>query len=128
MSMGDEEIKIWLDEYAKTMNDDTFGIGNITIDLGDYYSVADDTITLTGLEMNNTHASYDDWIINSVFDKNTHDNIKLTGGGEEMLRVEKDGFYVRGVKVEADAKEAEQVYKAFKEWLTWANLSRNDEE
>ena len=41
----------------------------------------------------------------------------------EMLRVAEDGFYVRGVKVEADAKEAQQVYTAFKQWLTWNTLS-----
>ena len=112
--MGDEnkDYTIWLDEYAKEM-------GNITIDLNDYAS----SIAISG---NDNYINYDDWL--NIHDTNTHDNISLTGGGEEMLRVDKDGFYVRGVKVEADAKEAEHVYKAFKEWLTWANLSRSDEE
>ena len=116
--MGDEkkDYEIWLDEYAKTMNDDTFSVGDITIDLGTY-STADDVITI---------GNYEDWVFDAH--ENKHDDIVLTGGGEEMLRVDKDGFYVRGVKVNADAKEAEQVYKAFKEWLAWASLSRNDEE
>lgn len=42
-----------------------------------------------------------------------------------MLRIAKDGFYVRGVKIEQDAKEAEKVYTAFHQWLTWATLTRN---
>jgi hypothetical protein len=37
---------------------------------------------------------------------------------EEML-------HVRGVKIEQDAKEAEKVYTAFHQWLTWATLTRN---
>jgi hypothetical protein len=49
-----------------------------------------------------------------------------TGGAdsEEMIRVDKDGFYVRGVRVPADAQEAETVYNAFKQWLAWANLQQ----
>gem|GEM_PF-6032476 len=42
----------------------------------------------------------------------------------EMLAIKPDGFYVRGEKVPADAKEAEAVYHAFKQWLAWANLQR----
>lgn len=119
--MGDEEkdYEIWIDEYTKNIGDDTLNIGDISIDLGDYYTMADDntyTISLSG----------NDWSFDTY--ENKHDDIVLTGGGEEMLRVDKDGFYVRGVKVKADAKEAEQVYRAFKEWLAWASLSRNDEE
>jgi hypothetical protein len=45
-------------------------------------------------------------------------------GSEEMIRVDKDGFYIRGVKVPADSQEAETVYNAFKQWLAWANLQR----
>ena len=109
--MGDEEIKIWLDEYNKTM-------GNSSIDFSDYYSAIDDNTYTIGLSDN-------DWIYPQ---EPAHDDITLTGGGEEMLRIDKDGFYVRGVRVEADAKEAEQVYRAFKQWLTWAHLSRHGEE
>lgn len=47
------------------------------------------------------------------------------GESVEMLRVEKDGFYVRGVKIEQDAREAEIVYNNFKQWLTWAQLNRD---
>jgi hypothetical protein len=56
----------------------------------------------------------------------TNDNIVFnTGSATEMLRVAKDGFYIRGVKVEQDEKEAEKVYNAFHQWLTWATLNRN---
>ena len=43
---------------------------------------------------------------------------------DEMIRIDKDGFYVRGVKVPADAQEAKTVYNAFKQWLAWANLQQ----
>ena len=50
-------------------------------------------------------------------------DISLRAAGDEMLRVAKDGFYVRGVRVEADAKEAKAVYEAFKQWMTYAILN-----
>ncbi len=50
--------------------------------------------------------------------------ISCWAGGTEMLRVAQDGFYVRGVKVPADDKEAETVYNAFKQFLVWAELNR----
>lgn len=52
-------------------------------------------------------------------------NITLNTNSTEMLRVSKDGFYVRGVRVNQDDKEAEKVYNAFHQWLTWATLNRN---
>ena len=51
-------------------------------------------------------------------------NITCNVGSTEMLRVAEDGFYVRGVRVEADDKEAATVYAAFKEFLVWSRLSR----
>lgn len=56
---------------------------------------------------------------------NQEHNICLHAGMSEMLRVAKDGFYVRGIKVPQDDKEAEKVYNAFHQWLTWATLNRN---
>lgn len=41
----------------------------------------------------------------------------------EMLKVGPDGFWVRGVKVKQDDKEAETVYNAFKAWMMWAKLN-----
>jgi hypothetical protein len=51
-------------------------------------------------------------------------NLKMIVEGTEMLRVARDGFYVRGKKVPVDDKEAETVYNAFKQFLTWAELNR----
>ena len=52
-------------------------------------------------------------------------SITLRTGPEEMIRVARDGFYVRGQRVPADDKEALTVYNAFKEWLVWSQLTRS---
>ena len=54
----------------------------------------------------------------------SENNITCIAGGVEMLKVAKDGFYVRGTKVPADDKEAETVYNAFKSFLMWAELNK----
>ena len=51
-------------------------------------------------------------------------NIVLVIQQTEMLKITQEGFWVRGVKVEQDEKEARQVYQAFQSWLAWANLTR----
>jgi hypothetical protein len=48
----------------------------------------------------------------------------LHAGADEMIRVDPNGFYVRGVRVPADDREAETVYNAFKQWLAWATLQQ----
>lgn len=48
----------------------------------------------------------------------------IASGADEMIRVTKDGFWVRGVKVEQDANEALTVYNAFKQWMAWAALQQ----
>ena len=50
--------------------------------------------------------------------------ITCLAGGEEMIRVGPEGFWVRGVKVEQNEHEAQTVYNAFKEFLTWSQLTR----
>jgi hypothetical protein len=60
-------------------------------------------------------------IAGSVPNTNT---IVMNSNMTEMLRIAEDGFYIRGVKIEQDEKEAEKVYKAFHQWLTWATLNR----
>ena len=50
--------------------------------------------------------------------------ITCMAGGTEMLKVGPDGFWVRGVKIEQDDKEAVTVYNAFKQWLVWSELNR----
>ena len=52
-------------------------------------------------------------------------NIVFHSGNTETLRVAEDGFYVRGVKVPTDDNEAAAVYKAFKEFLVYHALTRN---
>ena len=39
------------------------------------------------------------------------------GEKAEILRIAKDGFYVRGVKLEQDEHEARKVWKAFTDWM-----------
>lgn len=51
--------------------------------------------------------------------------ITCLAGGEEMLRVSPNGFWVRGVRVAQDDNEAETVYNAFKAWMTWAQLDKD---
>ena len=51
-------------------------------------------------------------------------NIVFHAGPAEMLKVTEDGFYVRGVKVEADDKESAAVYKAFKQFLVHHALTK----
>jgi len=55
---------------------------------------------------------------------NQPSNVTLISGTIEMLRVAQDGFYVRGVKVEADENEAAAVYRAFKEFLIYHALTK----
>jgi hypothetical protein len=54
----------------------------------------------------------------------SQNSLTMIAGGSEMLRVAQDGFYVRGVKVTQDDREAEIVYNAFKQFLIWAELNR----
>ena len=56
---------------------------------------------------------------------NEESNITFHAQNSEMLKITADGFYVRGVKVPADEKEAESVYRAFKQFLIWSALTRN---
>jgi hypothetical protein len=96
----------------------------------------DDEINLADITINTSDINtqeWDDWItqytdlyldIDDYSDSRLGANdISLTAAGDEMLRVAKDGFYVRGVRVEADEKEAKAVYEAFKQWMTYAILN-----
>ena len=53
----------------------------------------------------------------------TANTIVLNAGDEPMLKCSPEGFWVRGVKVKQDDKEAESVYNAFKQWLEWSVLN-----
>lgn len=63
-------------------------------------------------------------ILEYEFFEPPQNNITMTAGNTEMLRVAEDGFYVHGQKVPADENEAKVVYEAFKAFLTWAELNR----
>jgi len=77
-------------------------------------------------ELNKVVATWvqDDGITRYNFHEPKSNNIVCNVGSTEMLRVADDGFYVRGVKVPVDDKEAATVYNAFKEFLVWNRLSR----
>ena len=121
--MGDENKLtiegLTLEEYA-----------NITVTDNNYWN---DMITVAG---GSTGVNYDDWLAqyDGTIDLSGLDigyptsslganDIKLTGGGEEMLRISEDGFYVNGVKVKQGKREARAVYEAFKKWMTHAIMS-----
>jgi hypothetical protein len=57
---------------------------------------------------------------------NPKNTVILQAGGTNMLEITPDGFYVRGVKVPVDDKEAETVYNSFQQWLTWAQLQKQN--
>ncbi len=56
-------------------------------------------------------------------DVSSNPMITLYCAGEDMLTVSPKGFFVRGQPVPQDDKEAQAVYSAFKQWLTWAQLN-----
>jgi hypothetical protein len=65
-----------------------------------------------------------DRVMTEMAQANDPNTITCLAGGEEMLRIGPDGFWVRGVKVPQDDREAEIVYNAMKEFLTWSQLNR----
>ena len=102
----------WLDSVA-----------NVTIDTSDINAQQWDVWTeqYTGpLDMNIDLSNID---IGPYYSGIAANDIKLTGGGEEMLRISQDGFYVNGVKVKQGKREAKAVYEAFKRWMTHAIMS-----
>jgi hypothetical protein len=113
--MDDEksDYEIWLDT-----------LGNITVDTGDINTQQWDdwiqqytgALDMSHIDISSVDISYPDNSLGA-------NDIKLTGGGQEMLRVAKDGFYVNGVKVKQNKREAKAVYEAFKKWMTHAIMS-----
>jgi hypothetical protein len=49
----------------------------------------------------------------------------VLNNNEEMVRITRDGFWVRGVKVPQDDREAEIVYNAFREWMIYSAMTRS---
>jgi hypothetical protein len=50
--------------------------------------------------------------------------ITFTAGPTEMIRINESGFWVRGIRVTQDDKESQIVYNAFKQWLEWSILNK----
>jgi len=65
------------------------------------------------LVVNDTSASLGTFTLSEPTEQSFHFPL----GDEEMIRVTKDSFFVRGVKIKQDEHEAKIVYKAFKELL-----------
>ena len=103
------DITIGSNEYWNDIITVTGGTSDIAVNYEDWLAQYDSTADFTGLDIGYPTSSLG--------------AISLTAAGDEMLRVAQDGFYVRGVKVEADAKEAKAVYEAFKQWMTYAILN-----
>ena len=82
----------------------------------DFQYGAGGTIDLSSIDIGNEPWAYSSNSLGA-------NDIKLTGGGEEMLRISEDGFYVNGVKVKQGKREAKAVYEAFKKWMTHAIMS-----
>ena len=64
-------------------------------------------------------------MVDPVLTAGNESDITFHVGTGELMRIEKNGFYVRGIRVPQDEKEAEKVYNAFHQWLTWAVMTRN---
>jgi len=60
--------------------------------------------------------------VNSDKSKDNH-AITFHSPTEEMLKIDKDAFYVRGKLVPIDEEEALAVYKAFRTWLITIGLT-----
>ena len=57
---------------------------------------------------------------------NQPNQVVFTVNNTEYIRVSEDGFWVRGEKVKQDMREAEQVYEAFRYWLSYGLLSQDN--
>lgn len=65
-------------------------------------------------QFTNSHLDQGPFVSMSAPPENT---ITFNVKDQELLRIDIDGFYVRGVRVETDDKEAAAVYRAFKQFL-----------
>jgi len=63
-----------------------------------------------------------EWLPREVYPPD--DTVSFIVKGIEMLKIQEDGFYVRGKKVNINLKEGEEVFSALKEFLVWQRLNR----
>jgi hypothetical protein len=59
-----------------------------------------------------------------ISDINNIPEITFEASGENMLCIKPDGFYVRGIRIPVDDREAQAVYNSFQQWLVWAHIQR----
>ena len=129
MSKDKDLETIWLDTFDSDSINLT-QIGNIVIDSTssmsyDYWnnvihgSGGIDILTIDTLTTDSDYT----WTQNLY---PTHQELVFQIGGDEMLKITQEGFYVRGVKVEQDSKEAQTVYEAFRRWQTAQILNSTD--
>ena len=113
--MRDEksDYEIWLDSIGN-INVDTSNIN--TEDWDNWIQQYTGSIDMSHVDMGHIDIGYPTSSLGA-------NDIKLTCGGEEMLRISEDGFYVNGVKVKQGKREAKAVYEAFKKWMTHAIMS-----
>lgn len=64
------------------------------------------------------------YTVSSEDAKNEPNTVTFYSSGQEMLRFNDKGFYVRGVRVNTGDDEPIRVYQAFREWLAWQHLTR----
>jgi hypothetical protein len=97
---------------------DLSALGNIQIPGDNYWY---DTTGYTYVPSDVTITLPEDYTWNGTYTtQNTIDQeIRLDAGGQEMLRITKEGFYVRGQLVPQDHKEAAAVYTAVRQWMTY---------
>ena len=61
------------------------------------------------------------------FNNTTPNSIVIQLNQVEWIKISDSGFWVRGIKVDQDEKEAKTVYNAFREFLTWASITQDYE-
>jgi hypothetical protein len=81
---------------------------------------------MSNYNFDEVQAATENWVSNPEykFREPEPNNIICYAGATEMLKIGPDGFWVRGVKIAQDDKEAEAVYNGFKQFLVWSELNR----
>lgn len=70
-----------------------------------------------------TYFTFNNTVVKPNMSVATDNTIVMYCGDTEMLKISDAGFWVRGVLVEQESQEAQQVYNAFKQWLSWTALN-----
>jgi hypothetical protein len=68
--------------------------------------------------MNSSIQGWSERTVHLGFEPRTPMSVTFMGAEGEMIRIARDGFYVRGERIpEQSADEARRVYRAFLAWL-----------